>query len=82
MNPDFFLHDECARALLEYETARAHIETIKFRTSSEGNEFETLLKLHGCHWGIAGAGISGCDTARRAEHSAYGNDLGLHARYL
>ena len=40
----FFLHDECVRALLEYETARAHIETIKFSTSRKGKEFETLVK--------------------------------------
>ena len=40
----FFLHDECARALVEYETARAHVETIKFRTPREGKEFQSLVK--------------------------------------
>ena len=40
----FFLHDECVRALVEYETARAHVETIKFRTSREGEQFKVLVK--------------------------------------
>ena len=40
----FFFHDECTRALIEYETARAHIETIKFRTSTEAEKFNVLVK--------------------------------------
>lgn len=40
----FFLHDECVRALVEYETARAHVETIRFRSSREGEQFEVLVK--------------------------------------
>lgn len=40
----FFLHDECVRALVEYETARAHVETIRFRTPGEGKQFQALVK--------------------------------------
>ena len=38
----FFLHDECARSLVEYEQAGAHLETIKFRDQVELTRFEEL----------------------------------------
>ena len=38
----FFLHDECARSLVEYEHASAHLETIKFRDQAEFTRFEEL----------------------------------------
>ena len=38
----FFLHDECARALHEYENARAHVEIIKFRHPDDGDRFQDL----------------------------------------
>ena len=38
----FFLHDECARALHEYENARAHVEKIKVRHPDDGDRFKDL----------------------------------------
>ena len=38
----FFLHDECARSLVEYENADAQLETIKFRDQAELTRFEEL----------------------------------------
>ena len=38
----FFLHDECVRALQEYENARAHVETIKFLNPGDGDRFQDL----------------------------------------
>ena len=38
----FFLHDECVRALHEYENVRAHVETIKFRHPDDGDRFQDL----------------------------------------
>lgn len=38
----FFLHDECVRALHEYETARAHVETIDFLHPGDGDKFQDL----------------------------------------
>lgn len=38
----FFLHDECVRALHEYENARAHVETIEFLHPSDGDRFQDL----------------------------------------
>ena len=38
----FFLHDECVRALHEYENAGAHVETIKFLHSDDGDKFQDL----------------------------------------
>ena len=38
----FFLHDECVRALHEYENARAHVETIEFRHPGDRERFEVL----------------------------------------
>ena len=39
----FFLHDECVRALHEYENARAHWETIEFQHPDHGDEFHDLV---------------------------------------
>ena len=38
----FFLHDECVRALAEYEGAGAHRETIRFENTDEFVRFEEL----------------------------------------
>lgn len=38
----FFLHDQCARALVEYESAGAHIETIQFKNQEDFTRFEKL----------------------------------------
>ena len=40
----FFLHDECARVLHEYENARAHVEKLKFRHPDDGNRFRDLAE--------------------------------------
>ena len=40
----FSLHDECARVLVEYEGASAHIETIQFTNQEELSKFEELAK--------------------------------------
>ena len=40
----FYFHDECARALVECETVRAHVETIKFRTTLDSKRFQVLIK--------------------------------------
>ena len=38
----FFLHDQCACALVEYESAGAHIETIQFKNREDFTRFEKL----------------------------------------
>lgn len=38
----FFLHDECVRALVEYEAARAHLVTINFASQVSAEEFQKL----------------------------------------
>lgn len=38
----FFLHDECARALVEYEAAGAHLVTINFESQVSEEEFSKL----------------------------------------
>jgi len=40
----FFLHDECARALVEYEGARAHIVTVNFRSRIESRRFSRIAR--------------------------------------
>lgn len=40
----FFLHDECARALVEYEAARAHIITVNFSSRIESRTFSRIAK--------------------------------------
>ena len=40
----FFLHDECARAFVEYETAEAHLETIRFKNAEEFEMFEEIAR--------------------------------------
>lgn len=40
----FFLHDECARLLVEYEAADAERITITFRDEAEANRFNELAK--------------------------------------
>ena len=39
----FFLHDECVRALHEYENAGAHVETIEFLHPDDGDKFQDLV---------------------------------------
>ena len=39
----FFLHDECVRALHEYENAGAHVETIEFPHPDDGDKFQALV---------------------------------------
>jgi len=38
----FFLHDECARLLTQYEDAQAHIVTIQFEDTEKANRFSEL----------------------------------------
>ena len=38
----FFFHDECVRALHEYENAHAHVETIEFLHPGDGDKFQDL----------------------------------------
>lgn len=38
----FFVHDECVRALVEYENAEAHVEPIRFRKKSDRAQFEKI----------------------------------------
>ncbi len=40
----FFLHDECVRALVEYEAAGAHLVTINFESQVSAEEFNRLAK--------------------------------------
>jgi hypothetical protein len=40
----FFLHDECFRALVEYEAARPHLVTINFENQVSAEEFSRLAK--------------------------------------
>ncbi|HXQ65403.1 MAG TPA: hypothetical protein VN980_02430 [Alphaproteobacteria bacterium] len=40
----FFLHDECVRALVEYEAARAHLVTINFESQVSAEEFQKLAE--------------------------------------
>ena len=40
----FFLHDECVRALVEYEHAGAHLERIEFSDPGEFGRFEELCE--------------------------------------
>lgn len=40
----FFLHDECVRALVEYEAAGAHLVTINFESQVSAEEFSRLAK--------------------------------------
>lgn len=42
----FFLHDECVRLLAEYETARAHIVTVRFRSRIETANFSEIAKIN------------------------------------
>ena len=39
-----FLHDECVRALQEYENARAHVEKIDFLHPDDGEKFQELVE--------------------------------------
>jgi hypothetical protein len=39
----FFLHDEAARLLVEYEGARAHFVKIRFKSKREGRSFQALI---------------------------------------
>lgn len=39
----FFIHDECTRILLEYESARAHAVNVKFRNERDSKIFSTKL---------------------------------------
>lgn len=41
----FFLHDECVRLLAEYEAARAHMVTVKFRSKIENKAFSKIAKM-------------------------------------
>jgi hypothetical protein len=38
----FFLHDECVRALVEYEKARAHTVSFKFKSKMHATRFQEL----------------------------------------
>ena len=40
----FFLHDECVRALAEYEAADAHLVTINFASQISAEEYSRLAK--------------------------------------
>jgi hypothetical protein len=40
----FFLHDECVRALVEYEAAGAHLVTVNFESQVSAEEFSRLAK--------------------------------------
>lgn len=40
----FFLHDKCVRLLAEYEAARAHIVTVKFRSKIENRNFAKIAR--------------------------------------
>ena len=40
----YFLHDECVRALVEYEAAGAHLVTINFESQVSEEEFNRLAK--------------------------------------
>ena len=40
----FFLHDECARLLVEYEGAQAHVVSFKFRSRAEAKAFHKHAK--------------------------------------
>ncbi len=42
----FFLHDECVRMLAEYEAARAHIVTVKFRSKIESRKFAKVAGVN------------------------------------
>lgn len=40
----YFLHDECVRALVEYEKAKVHIVTVKFKSGVSAKEFQKLAQ--------------------------------------
>lgn len=40
----YFLHDECARLLVQYEEAEAHVIKVTFPNKAEGRKFEKLAK--------------------------------------
>lgn len=40
----YFLHDQCAHLLVQYEAARAHIVTVKFRSKVEAKAFADLAE--------------------------------------
>jgi len=42
----FFLHDECARLLVEYEGAEAHVVSFQFRDKADATTFEELAAKH------------------------------------
>ncbi|MDN7999281.1 hypothetical protein QZN00_19290 [Burkholderia multivorans] len=42
----FFLHDECVRMLVEYEKARAHIISFKFKNKSEERRFRRAAEKY------------------------------------
>lgn len=43
----FFLHDECARLLIEYEKGEASIVAVEFPNKEAGKRFQRLAKAHG-----------------------------------
>lgn len=45
----FFLHDECVRALVEYEGAQAHDVSFKFKRPQDAPAFERLAKDNPIH---------------------------------
>lgn len=53
----FFLHDECARILVEYENARAHVVNFKFRNKADAKKFSsmadesTIAAMRACGYG-------------------------------
>lgn len=42
----FFLHDECARMLIEYEAASAHEVKVQFKDKAESRKFSKLAKAN------------------------------------
>lgn len=42
----FFLHDECTRMLVEYETARAHHVNVRFKDKAETRKFSKIAKAN------------------------------------
>lgn len=54
----FFIHDECARAFVEYEGAEAHIETITLKNDEEINRFENLSREFGAIEGLRTLGYN------------------------
>ena len=42
----FFLHDQCARMLVEYEAASAHVVKVQFKDKAESRKFSKLAKAN------------------------------------